>query len=568
MYKAFYGLNDNPFSIAPNPHYLFLSDRHREALAHLTYGLGETGGFVLLTGEVGTGKTTVSRCLLRQLPENTDTAFILNPALTELELLATLCDELKISYSQGPSLKQLTDLISQYLLANHEKGRNTVLIIDEAQHLKAEVLEQLRLLTNLETDTKKLLQVILIGQPELQQLLKRQELRQLAQRITARYHLLPLTTDEIGLYVQHRLQVANRFEPLFTTKAYKYLHKYSGGIPRLINLLCERALMAGYGQSKVPIDHHMVKQAAAEVLGEVEEFKLPLKPVVIAAAVTLVFASSFYGFYQLAISPSVAESQLTDLSLAGSTAPLAQLQQTPVSEASQQISVQTAPLTNTAEPQNMRAAQESLESRVLNQAISQSQNIDSAYAGLFGLWQRQPITGLTPCQAAMEQGLACHQQQGNWNSIAKLNYPAVVYLQDDNLGDFYGVLIEQSDDKLLLQLNEQQLWVTKAWFNRHFSGTFELLWQPSKRVPREISRGAHLSQVQWLENNLAKVAGRQARLMDSFDAELERQLITFQRQHGLKADGIAGSQTLVQLNLFNSKLGPRLTPVLSYRAEA
>lgn len=268
MYKAFYGLSDNPFSIAPNPHYLFLSDRHREALAHLTYGLGETGGFVLLTGEVGTGKTTVSRCLLGQLPDNTDTAFILNPSLTELELLATLCDELKISYGENPTLKQLTDHLSRFLLANHEKGRKTVLIIDEAQHLRAEVLEQLRLLTNLETDTKKLLQVILIGQPELQLLLKRQELRQLAQRITARYHLLPLNEDEITLYVLHRLQVAGRFEPLFTRKAIKVLHKYSGGIPRLINLLCERALMAGYAQSKVPIDHHMVRQAAAEVLGE------------------------------------------------------------------------------------------------------------------------------------------------------------------------------------------------------------------------------------------------------------------------------------------------------------
>ncbi|WP_445775441.1 ExeA family protein, partial [Shewanella sp.] len=224
MYKAFYGLNDNPFSIAPNPHYMFLSDRHREALAHLTYGLGETGGFVLLTGEVGTGKTTVSRCLLEQIPDNTDTAFILNPSLTELELLATLCDELEIAYGDNPTLKQLTDLISMYLLNNHKNGRNTVLIIDEAQHLRSEVLEQLRLLTNLETNTKKLLQVILIGQPELQQLLKRQDLRQLAQRITARYHLLPLNKEEIALYVQHRLQVAGRHEPLFTRKAIAALH--------------------------------------------------------------------------------------------------------------------------------------------------------------------------------------------------------------------------------------------------------------------------------------------------------------------------------------------------------
>ncbi len=236
---------------------------------------------MLLTGEVGTGKTTVSRCLLRQLPENTDTAFILNPSLTELELLATLCDELKIPYGEAPTLKQLTDHISGFLLANHQAGRNTVLIIDEAQHLRAEVLEQLRLLTNLETDTRKLLQVILIGQPELQQLLKRQELRQLAQRITARYHLLPLTEEEVGFYVQHRLQVAGRSEPLFNRGAIRALHKFSGGIPRLINLLCERALMAGYGQSRTPIDAKMVATAAEEVLGEKikqANYWLPLLP--------------------------------------------------------------------------------------------------------------------------------------------------------------------------------------------------------------------------------------------------------------------------------------------------
>jgi general secretion pathway protein A len=209
MYTGFFGLREIPFSIAPNPDYLFMSDRHREALAHLTYGLGETGGFVLLTGEVGTGKTTVSRCLLERLPEDSQAAFILNPTLSAQELLATICDELKIRYRKtGATLKTLTDKIQQKLLKNHELGISTILLIDEAQHLRPEVLEQLRLLTNLETNTQKLLQVILIGQPELQQLLKRQDLRQLAQRITARYHLLPLTRDEVGHYIAHRLKVA------------------------------------------------------------------------------------------------------------------------------------------------------------------------------------------------------------------------------------------------------------------------------------------------------------------------------------------------------------------------
>ncbi|ABZ75592.1 Peptidoglycan-binding domain 1 protein [Shewanella halifaxensis HAW-EB4] len=530
MYKAFFGLNDNPFSIAPNPHYLFLSDRHREALAHLTYGLGETGGFVLLTGEVGTGKTTVSRCLLKQLPDNTDTAFILNPSLTESELLATLCDELGIVYGENPSLKQLTDLISKFLLENHSKGRNTVLIIDEAQHLRAEVLEQLRLLTNLETDTKKLLQVILIGQPELQQLLKRQELRQLAQRITARYHLLPLTLEEVALYVQHRLQVAGRHEPLFHKSAIKALHKYSDGIPRLINLLCERALMASYAQSKVPIDNKMVRLASAEVLGEEPQKRSLLLPAGIAASLLATFGIAFYLFSPsgMIASPSVEATQ---------AAPVAQ-----VIPAKQETS--SNHLSNSQ--------------RVLNTAISQSRDIDTAYASILGLWGKVPYIGLSACQSAKQQGLDCFQQQGNWHSLVRLNYPAVVYMVDDNDQAFYGTVVSRQGEQILLQLDEQQLWVSRDWFNRHFTGTFELLWQAPQHQPKEIGQSANQAQIQWLENSLARITDTPPRLVSHFDPQLEQKLKAFQRQHGLIADGIAGTQTLVQLNLYLSDAGPRL----------
>lgn len=551
MYKAFYGLSDNPFSIAPNPHYLFLSDRHREALAHLTYGLGETGGFVLLTGEVGTGKTTVSRCLLGQLPDNTDTAFILNPSLTELELLATLCDELKISYGDNPTLKQLTDHLSRFLLANHSKGRNTVLIIDEAQHLRPEVLEQLRLLTNLETDTKKLLQVILIGQPELQLLLKRQELRQLAQRITARYHLLPLNEDEIALYVLHRLQVAGRFEPLFTRKAVKVLQKYSGGIPRLINLLCERSLMAGYAQSRVPIDHHMVRQAAAEVLGEEEPTQNRyLWPTATAAALCVAFGVSYWLFTDKSVNTAPASNLVTE--------------SVPTNVAS--LNAQTLGGEDVADksvkPTNQPSGQTSIpdpNQRLLNEAINQSRNIDTAFAGLFSVWGKVPYKGLTACQSAVEQGLACYQQQGNWMSLTRLNYPAVVYLVDDKQQDFYGAVLAVEGEQLLMQLGEQQLWVDRAWFNQHFSGTFEILWQAPNLPMMDISQKSSPGQLQWLENALAHVNGRSPRRVNQFDVQLENDLKTFQSQHGLKADGIAGNQTLVRLNLYLSQQGPRLT---------
>lgn len=267
MYTGFFGLNSPPFSIAPNPDFLFLSGRHAEALAHLRYGLGDAGGFVLLTGEVGTGKTTVSRALLQELDETTQLAFILNPTLSELELLASICDELRIRYKKSDaSLKMLGDKIKNRLLKNHQQGKQTLLIIDEAQHLQPAVLEQLRLLTNLETNSRKLLQVILIGQPELQQLLQRTDLRQLAQRITARYHLMPLTEDEVVQYLSYRLKVAGSERPVFEPQAIKLLYQSSQGIPRLLNLLADRAMLAAFAEQRPMVSKAEVRKATAEVL--------------------------------------------------------------------------------------------------------------------------------------------------------------------------------------------------------------------------------------------------------------------------------------------------------------
>jgi general secretion pathway protein A len=269
MYTAFFGFKEIPFSISPNPHFLFMSDRHREALSHLTYALGDQGGFVLLTGEVGTGKTTISRRLMEQLPDNVQRAFILNPTLSSQELLATICDELEIAYDASKAtLKSLTDAIQKKLIQNHENNINTLLIIDEAQHLRPDVLEQLRLLTNLETDVKKLLKVILIGQPELQDLLKRRDLRQLAQRITARYHLLPLNKQEVAQYVTHRLSVVQCSRDIFKANALVMIHQLTQGIPRLINLLCDRALMHAYNNNDSIVTRTCIINAAEEALGE------------------------------------------------------------------------------------------------------------------------------------------------------------------------------------------------------------------------------------------------------------------------------------------------------------
>lgn len=279
MYVDYFHLDEPPFSIAPNPHYLFMSAKHREALAHLIYG-ASGGGFVLLTGEIGTGKTTLCRCLLEQLPDSCDVAVIFNPKLSANEMLAAICDEFELVYPsggsvEGPSIKTYVDILNAYLLARHAEGRTAVLILDEAQNLTPDVLEQMRLLTNLETNDEKLLQIVMIGQPELRTMLERPELKQLAQRITARYHLEGLTRAETCEYVLHRLRRAGGRETLFRKSALSLLYQLSCGVPRLINVICDRALLGAYVQGEAAVTRRTVQRAAEEVFGKREQ---PLTP--------------------------------------------------------------------------------------------------------------------------------------------------------------------------------------------------------------------------------------------------------------------------------------------------
>src|SRR5580704_15432023 len=269
MYTSFFGLAEKPFAITPDPRYLYLSERHAEALAHLLYGINESGGFIQLTGEVGTGKTTVVRTLLSRVPHHADVAVILNPRVTPVEFLLTICEELGLAIAERDrdSVKQMVDALNRRLLNAHAEGRRIIVLVDEAQNLSFDVLEQVRLLTNLETPTQKLLQIILIGQPELRELLDRTDLRQLAQRITGRYHLMPLSREETKGYVRHRLRVAGATEDIFTPAALGELHRLSMGIPRVINVACDRALLGAYTQETKKITASLVRQAAGEVYG-------------------------------------------------------------------------------------------------------------------------------------------------------------------------------------------------------------------------------------------------------------------------------------------------------------
>ncbi|MGA9026028.1 MAG: AAA family ATPase, partial [Steroidobacteraceae bacterium] len=269
MYTSFFGLSEKPFAITPDPRYLYLSERHAEALAHLLYGINESGGFIQLTGEVGTGKTTVVRTLLSRIPHHADVAVIMNPRITPVEFLLTICEELGIAVEDADrgSVKQMVDALNRRLLTAHAEGRRVIVIVDEAQNLSADVLEQVRLLTNLETPTQKLLQIILIGQPELRDLLDRTELRQLAQRITGRYHLNPLSREETKGYVRHRLRVAGASSEIFGASAVNEVHRLSSGIPRVINVTCDRALLGAYTREVRKVTAALVRRAAGEVYG-------------------------------------------------------------------------------------------------------------------------------------------------------------------------------------------------------------------------------------------------------------------------------------------------------------
>ena len=272
MYAKFFGLKHEPFSIAPDPRYLFMSKRHREALAHLLYGLNGGGGFVLLSGEIGAGKTTVCRCFLEQIPKRCNVAYIFNPKLTVTELLQSICDEFHIAVTArdagAATIKDYIDRLNEFLLKTHAVGQNNVLIIDEAQNLSADVLEQLRLLTNLETSERKLLQIVLIGQPELRTMLARPELEQLAQRVIARFHLKALSEAETAQYVRHRLAVAGMAASLpFDGKTLRRIHELSRGVPRRINMLCDRAMLGAYARGRTAVDRTIVDKAAGEVFG-------------------------------------------------------------------------------------------------------------------------------------------------------------------------------------------------------------------------------------------------------------------------------------------------------------
>lgn len=599
MYLTFFGLAEKPFAITPDPRYLYLSARHADALAHLVYGINEAGGFIQLTGEVGTGKTTTIRSLLARAPKNAEIALILNPSLSPGEFLRSLCEELGLGMSDSAESnhKELVDMLNRYLLRMHAQGRRVVLIVDEAQNLSPDVLEQIRLLTNLETETQKLLQIILIGQPELRALLAREDLRQLAQRITGRYHLDPLSREETAAYVRHRLRVAGATAEIFTRAALREVYRVSAGIPRVINIVCDRALLGAYTQDLHAVPAHLVRRAGGEVFGK----ELTPRWVALAAglfAAVLLAGSALalwrYGPHwwsdatHAAHTPSPAHppaalfafkqpasrSASNSTNPSSSTNPISAIN--PISAGSAGSAADAAPALAVG---SVRTAAPTKLSQLLS-LYRGSTDPDSAFAALLGLWKAHYQRGSTDgCTQAVAQGLQCLMRRGSLAQLQLLNRPAILMINDD-AGTPYQVVLRGLDgDDVQLQFGTHTASVSIADLSRYWFGDFVLLWHPAARDPAGLRAGMRGPQVARLRHQLERWRGIPstadgAQDGDDYDASLVHLVEEFQRANRLAVDGIAGIETQVVLDaalaepgspLLQARVQPRAVTAVSSR---
>ena len=582
MYTQFFGLSRAPFSIAPDPHYLFMSERHREALAHLLFGLKSGGGFVLLTGEIGAGKTTVCRLFLEQIPPKCNVAYIFNPKQTVIELLRSICDEFGINLSAisaTATIKDFIDPLNTYLLATHAVHQNNVLIIDEAQNLSADVLEQLRLLTNLETNERKLLQIVLIGQPELRSMLAQPELEQLAQRVIARFHLQALSPHETAQYITHRLSVAGSSGAVpFSRRAMRQVHRRARGIPRRINLLCDRALLGAYAQGKREVDAAIIEQAAREVFDLDAPHGTPAvqRPWRLAA-VGFALATMVLGGAVVALQTRASHSTTASAVASAMRASDAVLNAPYSADKSitkpgtLSVAGSVAALKPALVPGLAAGPNASREPTDAMPVIgSDARELPAAYRRLGRLWQLM-LTGDEPCAAAQESDVFCFRSNKGLAEIRQLDRPGILTLYDDAHHNYYVLLRGLSADQALLQFGEQLATVSLTTLAHRWEGEYATLWHGPAEARRGIAKNERSVAVGWLMNRLALAKTQSigqksmpgtststSTTVATFDATIAMQVREFQLSHGLLPDGVAGPQTLMQLASLTDPAEPHL----------
>ena len=584
MYTQFFGLTEKPFSITPDPRYLYMSQRHADALAHLLYGVSESGGFIQLTGEVGTGKTTLVRSLFEQLPDEADVALILNPELTTGEFLTAITEELGVKVPGDRSVKALIDGLNAYLLDAHGRGRRTVLIVDEAQNLGTGLLEQVRLLTNLETPKQKLLQIILIGQPELREVLSRADMRQVAQRVTGRYHLEPLDQADTAKYVEHRMRVAGASGSVFRPAAVREIFRRSKGVPRLINVVADRALLAAYAQETPRIDRPLVRRAAAEVFGEHRTGAWRRRLAAGVAAAALAGAAAVGTMYWFDRFAGLPEEPVAEARLPAAAAPL-------LAEARETLALREPSVTGDA-PLNVDSAQArellahrepvgNVEDTTLPAGLLANttplaelladpavpKDTATAFATLFDLWGRfyEP-DGQPACQQAQVLDLRCWFQRGSVAYLRRLDRPAILNLIGEGGEQFQAVLQHMDADTASLVFGRRTFRTSLTDLSRYWYGDSLMLWRPGALQGDDLAPGMEGEGVRWLRASLARIDGDSVSVADSgsgstfFDGDLEARVRDYQRQRRLSVDGIAGAQTQIAIN---TDLNIPGTPTLS-----
>jgi general secretion pathway protein A len=569
MYAQHFGLKQAPFSIAPDPRYLYMSERHREALAHLLYGVRGEGGFVVLTGEIGAGKTTVCRCFLEQVPERCNVAYIFNPKLTVDELLRTVCAEFHIAAPHhGPgtaTVKDHVDALNEYLLRTHAAGQNSVLIIDEAQNLSADVLEQLRLLTNLETIERKLLQIVLIGQPELRTLLARPEMQQLAQRVIARYHLEALAEGETVQYVGHRMAIAGLTgEVPFDRAAMQRVYRHSRGVPRRINLLCDRALLGAYSQGRSRVDAGIVDAAAKEVFDvpvRAENERSGLRP---AALVGLGIVA---GATAVAVALFVLDRDgrgvaKVDAAVVAGAAPAAALVASPGTAPVAEAPRETAPAVPADAPAATAAAERatvasdakagSVEPAPFDLAAGFESLVgaeNAAWRELAQAWSLELGSG-DPCLTARRHQVQCFRTtRSTLALIRQLDRPGILTLRDAYNRAAFAMLGGLSADTATLVVDGVARPVPLLALADYWRGEFATFWRAPPDYSGVIVDRRSGPAANWLALQLAAARGDSRPVGAQFDdAALKGWIHTFQLTQGLPSDGVAGPVTLMQLN--------------------
>jgi general secretion pathway protein A len=563
VYESFFCFKEKPFNITPDPKYLYLSEQHQEAIAHLLYGIQERGGFVVVTGEIGTGKTTLCRYLVNEMDERTEGAVILNPNLSEIELLKAINQDFGI-ISVGQTKKELVDELNQFLLEERLRGKNMVLIIDEAQNLHPAVLEQVRMLSNLETEKEKLIQIILVGQPQLKKLLARPELRQLDQRVTARYHLNPLNRKETYQYIQHRLDIAAMGERVtFEPRALKYVYKISKGIPRLINVFCDRSLLGAFAIGrKSPIPRKIVKQAVREVVGHKwsAKFSLPaLAPKIFSYAFALLLLTfvGWYAFKTSSLLKPVAENQksvelIPDTPFEQTSNALPPVPKGTVAEAAL-IPDKPAPIG--AQPSEPEISFEDSKKDLINLLLSQDYETSrlSAMKNLLALWGKYPDlpAGATASfySLAVSQQMRCSEFWTNFDGLRSSNLPCILEMfVPQELNPRYLVLAQLAGDTAKVFYEDASPievpvdTLDEFWLRRAF-----VYWIDLEPIGENIKLGDSGGQVVWLQSGLQSLGLYKGKPTGEFDENTQEAVLDFQQQCSLLPDGIVGPKTKLAL---------------------